>query len=1048
MPKPSAIHSRARLLRGIDGAAGRSLVWIQGSAGSGKTTLAVDYIRSRRRNPLWYRVDTRDADPAAFFFYLREAVSRISPRQRETLPLLTGEYFQGLPVFTRNFFEQCYLRLRVRPALVLDDFHDLPGDSVLLQVLPDALVAAPEGVAVLILSRLGPPPQFALQAARGQVVEIGGEDLNFRPAEARSLARLRCTSRISPAVLAVIQERTQGWAAGLQLTFARLHDGAVAGEIPAAARDKMFDYFATELLGRVTSDEREVLLKTCVLPQASSAQADALVHPGAGAMVADFAHRNLFTVRLEGKEPIYRYHPLFQAFLRSHLKQSVGDDAYRELCRRAAGLLVEAESAVQAGALLIEARDRVGLAGLVLTRAEPLVRSGRYATLAGWIAQLPPEMIEGEPWLAFWRAIAEFPLDPAESKARMLNVMRSFRSREDLTGLGLSFAAYCEMSFVDFASFRGFEATVAELVEPLTVQEEFPSREITLRVSGAMIVLLTWTRPWRELLEPWAERARALLRRTSDTRLRLQVTHHIVLYHLFCGEVARADETLAAAATQADSLKNDPLLAAIWSILLVVRGWYSDERARWKTVVKEAVAIVERAGLSRMVPYVLAPVHEALGDGDLEAARLYLSRIEAATPVVDTVGHVHNLFLRGWEALIAGEPARAIDYLVSSVNSAGRIGSPVSAGLSRALLAQALVEVGRSAEAEPHLDIVEDLAARMHSTPFGVYALLTRADIAARRGEKQEEARFLGEALRRMREADLVNFLGWCGDFMARVANRALAQGIEVEFVHALIRRRKLRAPTTAIGLESWPWSLRVRVLGRFSIQREDAPGIGAGAPRPLALLRALIALGGRNVEETRLGELLWPEAEGDQAYRSLKVNVQRLRRLLGEQCLTWSEGRLSLDSRLVWVDAWALERTLGSLEDALAARRHDKIAALSAQALSLNRGAFLKDDSDVWVLGARERLRERFLRVVGAASEALIACGRVGEARPCCEKALEIDPVAERFYQNLIRCYLELGEKADGLAVYRRCREALARELQIAPSKKTEALYAALLRA
>jgi DNA-binding SARP family transcriptional activator len=61
-------------------------------------------------------------------------------------------------------------------------------------------------------------------------------------------------------------------------------------------------------------------------------------------------------------------------------------------------------------------------------------------------------------------------------------------------------------------------------------------------------------------------------------------------------------------------------------------------------------------------------------------------------------------------------------------------------------------------------------------------------------------------------------------------------------------------------------------------------------------------------------------------------------------------------------------------------------------------------------------------------------------------EKALETDPVSERFFQGLMRCHLDLGQRADGLAVYQRCRAALARELQLAPSAKTEALRAALL--
>jgi len=240
-PRISAVHPRPRLLRLIDGARARSLVWIEGPAGSGKTTLAADYIRSRRLNAIWYRFDDRDADPAAFFYYLRRAVSRISPRRRETLPLLTSAYLQAPSVFARNFFEEVYARLKRPAALVLDDFHDLPAGSILLGLLPEVLAAVPDGVTALALSRSAPPPGFAALRARSRLATLGGEELNFRLEEARGLARLRGTRKLSAASLSAIHKRTRGWAAGLVLTLehARAANTTV-GESPRLTREALF----------------------------------------------------------------------------------------------------------------------------------------------------------------------------------------------------------------------------------------------------------------------------------------------------------------------------------------------------------------------------------------------------------------------------------------------------------------------------------------------------------------------------------------------------------------------------------------------------------------------------------------------------------------------------------------------------------------------------------------------------------------------------------------------------------------------------------------
>ena len=87
---------------------------------------------------------------------------------------------------------------------------------------------------------------------------------------------------------------------------------------------------------------------------------------------------------------------------------------------------------------------------------------------------------------------------------------------------------------------------------------------------------------------------------------------------------------------------------------------------------------------------------------------------------------------------------------------------------------------------------------------------------------------------------------------------------------------------------------------------------------KPLALLKVLIALGGRGLPEARLAELLWPEADGDLAHHSFEVALSRLRKLLGkEDALVLREGRLSLSNRHCWVDVWAFERSLGQAEEA-----------------------------------------------------------------------------------------------------------------------------------
>src|SRR5215467_1808914 len=99
-PATSGMLPRPRLFEAI-GRSGASIVWVSGPPGAGKTTLLSSYTAARARPVLWYQLDGGDNDPAAFFYYLREAVA---PRRRAALPLLTPEYLPDLQSFARRYF--------------------------------------------------------------------------------------------------------------------------------------------------------------------------------------------------------------------------------------------------------------------------------------------------------------------------------------------------------------------------------------------------------------------------------------------------------------------------------------------------------------------------------------------------------------------------------------------------------------------------------------------------------------------------------------------------------------------------------------------------------------------------------------------------------------------------------------------------------------------------------------------------------------------------------------------------------------------------------
>jgi DNA-binding SARP family transcriptional activator len=207
---------------------------------------------------------------------------------------------------------------------------------------------------------------------------------------------------------------------------------------------------------------------------------------------------------------------------------------------------------------------------------------------------------------------------------------------------------------------------------------------------------------------------------------------------------------------------------------------------------------------------------------------------------------------------------------------------------------------------------------------------------------------------------------------MARLLSRALEHGIEVDYVREVVKKRNLLPPEDAAAPDLWPYPLKLYTLGRFSLLVDDKPlkFTGKSQKKPLELLKALVAFGGREVNETRLAEALWPDAEGDTATQALATTLHRLRKLIGENTIERQEGRLSLDPRHVWVDAWAFERSLSELDQICQKNDAGKLQPLSTRFFTLYRGPFLKDEPDSpWLLTMRERLRAKFLRALESAA-------------------------------------------------------------------------------
>jgi len=216
-----------------------------------------------------------------------------------------------------------------------------------------------------------------------------------------------------------------------------------------------------------------------------------------------------------------------------------------------------------------------------------------------------------------------------------------------------------------------------------------------------------------------------------------------------------------------------------------------------------------------------------------------------------------------------------------------------------------------------------------------------------------------------------------------------------------------------------------VRTLGTFEVL-VDGVAIPEGKKQPrrtLALLKSIIALGGKDVCRATLADALWPELEGDKAQNALTVTLHRLRNYLRVAgAIPVRHGRLSLEGHQVWVDALEFEAAARAVNAASGCDLVERV-------FDLYRGPFLAADiEEPWTVRLRERLRSRFVSIVAGAAAALEERGRTADAVSMYERGLAADDLVGAFHDGLARCLSKLGRLSESeSARHRKVKLALA---------------------
>jgi LuxR family transcriptional regulator, maltose regulon positive regulatory protein len=330
---------RPRLVQRLENGyrAGKCVTLVSAPAGFGKTTLINEWIAGSepRKAFGWISLDDGDNDPARFLTYLVSAIQKVNPEiGRPVLALLQASQGSTLS----DLIESLINEISAAPSpflIVLDDYHLIKNLEVhaLMQLF---LKRQPKPLHLVIMTREDPPLPLPRMRVQGLVTEIREQDLRFRLSEAQAFLIEAMEIKLSAEEVGKLTERTEGWAAGMQLAALALEE--LPDEVGrrnfiedfAGSNRLIVDYLISEVLQRLPEQTKQFLLSTSILERFCAELSDFVVFGEDNAarsqqILEDLEQGNMFLVPLDNQRHWYRYHHLFSEMLFHSFRRSAPD---------------------------------------------------------------------------------------------------------------------------------------------------------------------------------------------------------------------------------------------------------------------------------------------------------------------------------------------------------------------------------------------------------------------------------------------------------------------------------------------------------------------------------------------------------------------------------------------------------------------------------------------------------------------------------------------------------------------------------------------------
>jgi LuxR family maltose regulon positive regulatory protein len=778
---------------------GCRLTLISAPAGFGKTTLLANWIRQTNRQVAWLSLDAGDNEPTRFWSYVISALQTVRPHfGQATLALL--ESIQPPPiksVLTDLMNEVAGTDLDW--ILILDDYHVItePAINDEFAYILDHL---PPQMHLILASRADPPWPLARLRARRTMVELRTEDLRFTLEEAATFLNSTMGLDLSPQDIALLDTRTEGWIAGLQLAALSMQGrDDVSGFVRAFSGSHRFvlDYLVEEVLGRQPDDLYTFLIQTSILDRLTASLCDAVLAAAeldSPAILAHLEQNNLFLIPLDDERRWYRYHHLFASLLSNRLTQQ-HPDLIPTLHGRASkwyeteGLIAKA---IEHG---LQSSDMQHVGQLIANNALAIMEHSELAVLKRLLETMPDPIVQAHPWLSLAQAwICNFTsqLDAVEPLLQRVESMLP-NSRLDTESQRITGHVAALRTGVPYV--RGeMDRAIQRAQEALN---DLPSDELAVRAWVTMVqgLALGWQGHLVEA-ERVLQQAREISRTGQISHVSLLTLCNLASTQRDRGHLVHAAETFREAIELGHThtgRSGQPLPVTGYADV-----YLGDILCEWNDLASAQEHIERGMGLCIQwgEPELLTSVYRkqasfCLAVGDPDGARTAIQKAKQVAAdlsawYADRVA-IHEVGL----LLALGEIDQASDQVEQLVH---KLGSDSPTDLSQAMICLALVKLSIArGQAEQALQRTPKLLAFYRSAPSlegQIWTLIQQSIAQQAQGDRRRAATSLKLALTLAKPEGYVRTFVEAGAPIDGLLRQALAQGIAPVYVRKLLDAR------------------------------------------------------------------------------------------------------------------------------------------------------------------------------------------------------------------------------------------------------------------